>query len=162
MFSDFSLKALINQWDSSHLGPNPFVETSSFSGNFKLRFSPGILKEAPSAQLQIVGDMADEGVCNVQAAGGTIVYCVNSERPEKSPYKLEVLTVVPDIHPPKPSLVAETGGHSGSAGHVVLTYPSGGRILTSMGHWVELMKVDTSAQKLFDVAEQEFGKEKAD
>lgn len=24
MFSDFSLKTLINQWDSHRLGPNPF------------------------------------------------------------------------------------------------------------------------------------------
>lgn len=27
MFSDFSLKALINDWDASLLGPNPFVKT---------------------------------------------------------------------------------------------------------------------------------------
>ena len=27
MFSDFSLKALINQWDSNLLGSNPFVKT---------------------------------------------------------------------------------------------------------------------------------------
>jgi hypothetical protein len=26
MFSDFSLKALIKQWDSNILGPNPFVK----------------------------------------------------------------------------------------------------------------------------------------
>jgi len=30
-------------------------------------------------------------------------------------------------------------------------------ILTSMGHWVELMKIDTSAHKLFEVAEKEYG-----
>ena len=30
-------------------------------------------------------------------------------------------------------------------------------ILTSMGHWIELMKVDTSEKKLFEVAEQNFG-----
>ncbi len=34
-------------------------------------------------------------------------------------------------------------------------------ILTSMGHWVELMKIDTSAEKVFEVAEKEFGKQKA-
>lgn len=28
MFSDFSLKALINNWDSHILGPNPFVNVS--------------------------------------------------------------------------------------------------------------------------------------
>ena len=42
-----------------------------------------------------------------------------------------------------------------------MTYPSGGMILTSMGHWVELMKIDTSADKIFEVAEMEFGAEKA-
>jgi hypothetical protein len=26
-----------------------------------------------------------------------------------------------------------------------------------MGHWVELMKIDTSAKKLFEVAEKEYG-----
>jgi hypothetical protein len=30
-----------------------------------------------------------------------------------------------------------------------------------MGHWVELMKIDTSEQKLFEVAELEFGAEEA-
>jgi len=34
-------------------------------------------------------------------------------------------------------------------------------ILTSMGHWVELMKIDTSADKIFEVAEMEYGLEKA-
>jgi hypothetical protein len=53
------------------------------------------------------------------------------------------------------------GDHKGSAGHVLLTYPSGGMILTSMGHWVELMKIDTSAEKVFEVAEKEFGAAKA-
>lgn len=28
MFSDFSLKALIAEWDSNILGPNPFVKVS--------------------------------------------------------------------------------------------------------------------------------------
>jgi hypothetical protein len=53
------------------------------------------------------------------------------------------------------------GEYNGSAGHVLLTYPSGGMILTSMGHWVELMKIDTTAEKVFEVAEREFGAVKA-
>lgn len=36
MFSDFSLKALIAQWDKKLLGPNPFVKTSEHSGHFTL------------------------------------------------------------------------------------------------------------------------------
>ena len=34
-------------------------------------------------------------------------------------------------------------------------------ILTSMGHWVELMKIDTSDKKLFEIAEREYGLERA-
>ena len=41
MFSDFSLKALINNWNEKYgLGPNPFVQTNEYSGNFVLRFDP--------------------------------------------------------------------------------------------------------------------------
>ena len=58
MFSDFSLKALIAQWDEKLLGSNPFVKTGETSGDVELRFKSSVLKECPSAQLQIVGDMA--------------------------------------------------------------------------------------------------------
>ena len=51
----------------------------------------------------------------------------------------------------------EIGEFKGAAGHVLVKYPSGGAILTSMTHWIELMKVDTSEQKLFEVAEREYG-----
>ena len=53
------------------------------------------------------------------------------------------------------------GEKVGPAGHVLLTYKSGGRLLTSMGHWVELMKIDTSEKKLFELAQEEFGAEMA-
>ena len=65
MFSDFSLKALINQWDSEYLGPNPFKKINEFEGHFTLSFSNNELKDCPSAQLQLVGEMAEEGKCNV-------------------------------------------------------------------------------------------------
>jgi len=42
MFSDFSLKALVNQWKEKYeLGPNPFVQTQEYSGHFVVRFSAG-------------------------------------------------------------------------------------------------------------------------
>ena len=55
MFSDFSLKALIAQWDEKLLGTNPFVQTGETSSPVVLRFKAGELKECPSAQLQTVG-----------------------------------------------------------------------------------------------------------
>lgn len=43
-----------------------------------------------------------------------------------------------------------------------MTYKSGGHLLTSMGHWIELMKIDTSEHKLFEVAEKQYGSEYAE
>ena len=80
MFSDFSLKALIKQWNSELLGPNPFVKVSETQGLFQLCFKNDDLKECPSAQLQLVGEMAENGKCNVHAISGTIVYAVNGDR----------------------------------------------------------------------------------
>ena len=100
-------------------------------------------------------------MCNVQAAGGTIVYSVDKTKLSHEAYKCQVLTVVPTVKASSENLECKIGEFRGNAGHVLLTYPSGGMILTSMGHWIELMKVDTSAEKVFQVAEQEFGYEKA-
>jgi hypothetical protein len=44
MFSDFSLKALINAWDVSILGINPFKRTGVFTGVTTLKFKPAVLK----------------------------------------------------------------------------------------------------------------------
>ena len=50
------------------------------------------------------------------------------------------------------------GDKTGAAGHVLLKYKTGACLLTSMGHWIELMKIDTTEKTLFDVAEREYGK----
>jgi hypothetical protein len=158
MFSDFSLKALVKNWNVQYgLGPNPFQKTSEHTGQFEIRFNSGELKECPSAQLQIVGEMAEGGKCNIEAASGTIVYCVDSSVLNHNFYKLQVLTVVSSIPAPQEKLKSKIGNFEGSAGHVLLKYPSGGMILTSMGHWVELMKIDTTEKKLFEVAQNMFG-----
>ena len=47
------------------------------------------------------------------------------------------------------------------SGHVLLTYPTGGQLLTSCGHWIELSKLDVSLDNLFKVAEQTWGGEYA-
>lgn len=158
MFSDFSLKALIAQWDKDTLGPNPFVKVSEYGGNFTLEFDPKQLVECPSAQLQIIGEMAAVGHCNVQAMGGTIVYGVDKTKADTDVYKMQVLTVVTSLNQGNQ---CEINGKKGQAGHVLLTYKSGGHLLVSMGHWAELMKVDTTDKVLFEVAAREYGQERA-
>lgn len=49
------------------------------------------------------------------------------------------------------------GNYTGLAGHVLLSYKEGGKILTSMGHWIELMKIDTTEENLFATAETIYG-----
>ena len=45
----------------------------------------------------------------------------------------------------------------GAAGHVALTYPSGGQLITSMGHWIELTRINTSVESIMQVAAKNFG-----
>ena len=64
--------------------------------------------------------------------------------------------------PSNKNYLSKIGEKVGTAGHVLLTYKSGGHILTSMGHWIELMKIDASEKKLFELAQEEFGAEMAE
>lgn len=49
--------------------------------------------ECPSAQLQIVGEMAEKGKCHVEAMGGTIVYSADKTIKKNDFYTMEILTV---------------------------------------------------------------------
>lgn len=101
-----------------------------------LHFIPRHLKECPSAQLQILGDLVDSGEITIGALGGTIIYHVDRTKLNHNRYKLEDLTVVPQFRSGQKEWVSSVGESEGAAGHVLLSYPSGGMILTSMGHWI--------------------------
>jgi len=53
------------------------------------------------------------------------------------------------------------GDHAkrGMAGHVALTYAAGGQLVTSMGHWIELTRIDTSLDGVLRVAAHNFGQQ---
>merc|ERR1712232_206533 len=100
---------------------------------------------------------------------GTIAYTVNPDRPATDKYDLKVLTVVTDMaqsHIKSSEACNCTIGssdslQSGWAGHVTLTYAAGGQLITSMGHWVELSKIDTSLESVLRVAQRNFGVEES-
>lgn len=175
MFSDFSLKALIGSWNSDYFGPKPFQQTGGCSGQIRLNFDPETLKKCSSKQLAKVGELCEEGKAVIHAASNTIVYqllpSAAQEAERSQAYRLEVLTTVSC-----PSAAAHAGygavygginaaGFSQapsqkSMGHVLLTYPSGGRMLTSAGHWKELVHLGgVSEDALLRVAERYYGKE---
>lgn len=162
MFSDFSLKALINEWNEVMLGPNPFLKVGEFSSSFDLRFDPRVLKTCPSAQLQKLGELCNEGQAEVKAMGGTISYTVNWAKADSSrSYSLEVLTVMTKCDGREvrlaPQQTCQVGHHQGAAGHVLLKYPSGGKLLTSAGHWIELTRLDVTMESLLRVAQAAYG-----
>lgn len=134
MFSDFSLKALIAQWMDKYLGPNPFIHTGGFSGNAKLHFDPVSFTNSPSAQLQSIGDLSEQGVCDVHCPGGTTVYTVNMNKAKNKAYEFQILSVVSNTTCTAAQTLNMRFG-KGTAGHVLLTYPTGGRLLASMTHW---------------------------
>ena len=161
MVSDFSLKALIHDWDEAVLGHNPLVQVGQFDSRFKLRFDSEVLMGCPSAQLQNVGRLcADTGALSSQAMGGTIAYGIDREKLAtavgRGDYKFKVLTVAHEMGSMDLGTVEKhswsIAGQKGLAGHCLLTYPTGGTLLTSCGHWIELVKVDTSIERLVTVA----------
>jgi len=164
MASDFSLKALIKDWDEALLGPNPFVKVGTFSHKMKLEFDASTLAECPSSQLQKVGELcADKGHAVVSAMSDTIAYTVNPAKASHDAYHLRVLTIVTEmsgvnIDSAVPaSMRCGIGAKYGSAGHVMLTYPSGGTLLTSAGHWLELVNMDVNMDNLRSAYTKEYG-----
>merc|ERR1712226_1561773 len=58
--------------------------------------------------------------------------------------------------------ICEAGGCRGAAGHVLLRYPSGGLLLVSAGHWIELVQLDgVTEEKLLQTAAAQYGSDYA-
>lgn len=175
MVSDFSLKALIKTWSSEHaiLGHNPFTKLGEFGNSFTLKFNKDVLKESCSEQLKTLADLSSEGTAQVHAMGGTIVYGCKPDAAARSGYIMEVLTVMtkhdggnsgrsygrssgrPAYN--RAHLVTDSDGNTGTAGHVALQYPSGGILLASAGHWIELQRVTTDEKAFFSTVDADYG-----
>jgi hypothetical protein len=138
MFGDFSLKGLIHDWNKDAevlLGPNPFVNRGTTNDRLNLRFVPEALVDCCNAQLQNVGRMCESGEALVNVMGGTIVFDLSPQKSDTRRYTTEVLTRC-------------VGGPLGeTCGHVMLTYPSGGKILVSAGHWIELSQLSGATEE---------------
>ena len=177
MASDFSLKALLTDWKPEILGPNPFVRLSgTCSSSFDLSFDPAVLAECPSAQLATVGQLATGGRARSHAMPSTILYALDQARvaaAEEEGSTIQVLTVASSIDGASAAQHLQWSGAGGGsvtlsqadgggadeeplaglAGHVLLTRPSGGMLLTSMGHWIELVNLDVSERSLLSAAQ---------
>ena len=178
MASDFSLGALVRHWDARALGANPFLKVGEFGSQMTLRFDPARLARCDdSAQLQMLGELCAGGEAHIHAMGGTKAVAVDAAvTPAAHPAdcqagwnECEVLTVVTKLGGKDPREFASgvpgggalplcaVGEQRGLAGHVVLRYASGGRLLASCPHWIELSRLDVDAEQLIQVAEARYG-----
>ena len=159
MCSDFAVKALINDWDAS-LGPNPFVKVGECTSFIELFFLPKNLEESPSKQLQMVGQLCQTGKTTIHALGGTVVFGINKKNADNQNYNLSVLTIV--------TKTSGDGGNlneygwtiedkTGTVGHALLKYKSGGILILSAGHWIELSNLNVNVDNLAEVAMKNYG-----
>ena len=165
---DFSSKALITVWDETIMGPNPFVRCGECSRTLMLNFSKKTLQECPSSQLQQVAKLSDRGEARLSAMGGTCLFSVDHAKSDTTEYTIEVLTVVSSVDNDRDVLNTSCevdadgiGLKKGCAGHVLLTYPNGGHLVVSSGHWIELSKLDTDVEVVAATMASKFGEEKA-
>ena len=87
--------------------------------------------------------MAEDGKCHVETLPGTILYGINPEVKSEL-YDLELLTIAKDLKLSNEKYLVKIDENIGAVGHTLLRYKSGGMLITSMSHWIELMKIDTS------------------
>jgi hypothetical protein len=120
MFSDFSLKALINEWDEKTLGPNPFVKVGETGETIKMKFDKDQLLACPSSQLQAVARLSTTDEISVHAMGGTIQYAVDQKREQTNLYEVEVLTLASNFPAPSPHLWSSLKGYKSLPAHVLM------------------------------------------
>jgi hypothetical protein len=161
IFGDFSLKALIKDWDHSLLGPLPFEQVGETSGTVRLRFHREHLIECPSSQLQCVGQLCGDNFAGVHALGGTIQFTVKQDREATPAYQLQILTVAEAAADYRGPTVT-VGRYTGTAGHVLLRYRSGGMLLVSATHWMELTNINADEAQVAQVLLQQQGQIAAD
>ena len=160
MFADFSLKSLIKDWNTNVLGPNPFVNLGETCRSLSIKFSPETLLESPNTQLQNLGRMCNTGKALINVLPSTIVFSVDSQKAKTDTYELEILTVVDSTGGAEVQL--DEKGSTGTVGHAILRYPSGGCILVSSGHWLELNHLDgVDEDSLIRTTEQTMGIDEA-
>ena len=160
MCSDFAVKSLINDWDQI-LGPNPFVQVGQCSDFLELFFDPKVLQESPSKQLQMVGQLCETGTTNIHALSDTVVVGINKNNADNKFYTLSILTIITKTGEFKIDKQKDNswsiGEKTGTIGHALLKFKSGGLLLISAGHWIELANLNVNINNLETAAKTNYG-----
>jgi len=151
MCSDFAVKSLINDWNELLLGPKVFTNLGCCRDAIALKFKSSELKNCPSPQLNIVGDLCPDGKACIHALDSTVIVGIDQTKSDTNTFKLNVLTIATNMSYQGPDSYT-IDGIKGTVGHALLEYPSGGILLISAGHWIELSNLDVNFDGLKKVA----------
>jgi hypothetical protein len=166
VFADFSVFSLINEWStcsnvgfaSMLLGECPFmIHKEKCNQCMHLEYAVDELIGSPIPQLQVLGKLSETGTCQLRAMEGTVVF---GKKEVCNPICLvSVYTTVTKYDTftcCKNSGVCSAVGikETGFIGHAVATYPEGGKLILSAGHFCELSKIHTSNSRLSQVIDQ--------
>jgi len=157
MFGDFSVKAILNSWDSSILGENPFEQIGECSNSIKLHFDSKTLMESESNQMRIVGELCRDGNATIHCMSSTIVFTLKKKANLKtSKYEGRILTKAESSGfevSDKSDLIDEKY----TIGHASLKYNSGSIIFFSAGHWIELNDINVNINDLKECLKKNVG-----
>ena len=160
MFSDFSVKSLIRNWDEGLFGSNPFVITGDCADSMNLHFKKEDLINSPSSQLQMLGELSISEDVQLHLLPGTIIFTIDQNKIDKESYHLNLLTLASDYKSEKIEQRAppiEFHGKTGTIGHVMLRFSSGGIMLLSAGHWIELKNINVDRDSLKKASQSYYG-----
>jgi len=154
MFSDFAMKGLLKTWNKKLLGPCPFVNLKTCDDLIDLKFEPNSLKESPSSQLEMVGNLCESGECSINVSPETIVFGVDQSTTSDL-YDVEVMTIVTNVFTKRVKYCCTIGDTTGTVGHAIIRYKTGGILIASAGHWIELNNLgNVSETKIKEIAQQ--------
>eukprot|EP00727_Mastigamoeba_balamuthi_P005783 m51a1_g1824 hypothetical protein (309) ;mRNA; r:510668-511594 len=154
IFGDYAARAVINEWDASLLGPNPFCNVGNIAGSSVLRFDGQVLEQCPSSQLVTLATLSEHGAACIS---GTCQFVVRANAPVTDRYALELLTVMTgpthDSHAQCSVQIPGQKTANGTAGHVLLRYAKG-NVLLAGPHWAELSRCDVELDGMLRYVEE--------
>lgn len=155
MFGDFSVKAILNNWDSSILGDNPFEQIGECNNSINLTFDSKTLMESESNQMRIVGELCRDGVASIHCMSNTVVFALKKNAILKTTkYEGKILTKAESNGVYDKSNLID-GKYT--IGHVSLKYKSGCIIFFSAGHWIELNDINVNINDLKNCLKKNLG-----
>lgn len=186
--ADFSLKALINDWNVDIFGKNPMIKYKEINEQkLEIEFEKKKFADSGLKQLKIMSDLVDDnndkGKIILHVLDCTVSFKLDNLKDEK--YNIDILSIVKkadnnnsntlkrkkistesdddDINISKRNKICECAIKkekifNNFIGQAVINFVDGGKIFVSNGHFSELCNINCTDKSLFNSIEKTLGK----